>query len=170
MKGAALGLLLLIGLTFSQERAKFVQTPYEKPFKVVVEFYFDEPEKIRPALEWVSNIIHVLSREPYEFIPGGDIDIVVVIHGTEITTLVKKNRERYRDIWERIEGMEMYGVKFKVCKMAAELIYGYKPEDFPPFVELVPSAITEILHWQHKGYALLIPRIFERKKSIEEIR
>ena len=35
---------------------------------------------------------------------------------------------------------------------------------------VVPSAITELLHWQHKGYALLIPRIYERRKSVEEIR
>ncbi|WP_457601402.1 DsrE family protein [Hydrogenivirga sp.] len=170
MRGLLLGIVLFFGTLFAQERAPFVQTPYEAPFKVVVEFYFDEPEKIKPALEWVSNIIYVLSKEPYEFIPGEDIDIVVIIHGTEIVTLAKKNRERYKDVWERIESMEMYGVKFKVCSMAAELIYGYKPEDFPPFVELVPSAITELLHWQHKGYALLIPRVYERKRSIEEIR
>ncbi len=169
MKGVVIGLLLLVGVVFS-EGARFVQTPYEAPFKVVVEFYFDEPEKIKPALEWVSNIIYVLSKEPYDFIPGEDIDIVVVIHGTEITTLVKKNKERYKGVWERIESMGMYGVKFKVCSMAAELIYGYKPEDFPEFVELVPSAITEILHWQHKGYALLIPQVFERRRSVEEIR
>ncbi len=169
MKRVVLTLLVILSLSFS-EGAKFVQTPYEAPFKAVVEFYFDEPEKIRPALEWVSNIIYVLSREPYNFVPGEDIDIVVVIHGTEITTLVKKNRERYRDIWDRIEGMSMYGVKFKVCGMAAELIYGYKKEDFPEFVELVPSAITELLHWQQKGYALLIPRILERKRAVEEIR
>ncbi len=170
MKGVVVFFLVFTAVIFAEEKAKFVQTPYEAPFKAVVEFYFDEPEKIRSALEWISNIIYVLSREPYDFIPGEDIDIVVIIHGTEITTLVKKNREKYRDIWDRIESMEMYGVKFKVCSMAASLIYGYKPEDFPPFVELVPSAITELLYWQHKGYALLIPRVYERKKSVEEIR
>ncbi|MDQ7039146.1 MAG: DsrE family protein [Aquificota bacterium] len=163
-------LCLFGAFTLVSYSGEFVQTDYRAPFRAVVEFYFDEPEKIKPALEWVSNIIYVLSREPYNFVPGEDIDIVVVIHGTEITTLVKKNRERYREIWERVEGMSMYGVKFKVCGMAAELIYGYKPEDFPEFVELVPSAITELLHWQQKGYALLIPRILERKKAVEEIR
>ncbi len=170
MKIALALVLMFMSMTLAKDGAKFVQTPYQAPFKAVVEFYFDEPEKIRPALEWVSNIIYVLSREPYNFIPGEDIDIVVVVHGTEIVTLAKKNRKKYRDVWDRIEGMEMYGVKFKVCSMAAEQIYHYKPEDFPPFVELVPSAITELLHWQHKGYALLIPRILERKRSIEEIR
>ena len=163
-------LALFIGNVFGEDKAEFVQTPYEKPFKVVVEFYFDEPEKIVPALEWVSNVIYVLTKEPYSFVPGEDIDIVVVIHGTEITTLVKDNRDRFKSVWDRIEGMSMYGVKFKVCSMAAEQIYGYKKEDFPSFVELVPSAITELLHWQHKGYALLIPRIYERRRAVEEIR
>lgn len=163
-------ILLFFSFVFSEEHAKFVQTPYKAPFKAVVEFYFDEPEKIRPALLWVSNIIYVLSNEPYNFIPGEDIDIVVIVHGTEITTLVKKNREKYKDIWERIEGMSMYGVKFKVCAMAAKQLYGYTEKDFPPFVELVPSAITELLHWQQQGYALLIPRIYEMKKTREEIR
>ena len=165
-------LFIFIATTFGGEKKAppFIQTQYQAPFRAVVEFYFDEPEKIRPALEWVSNIIFVLSKEPYNFIPGEDIDIVVIIHGTEITTLVRKNREKYKDIIERMEGMTMYGVKFKVCSMAAQLIYHYRLEDFPEFVEFVPSAITEILHWQHKGYALLIPRIYERKRSIEEIR
>ncbi len=167
-------LLLLIALmtAFGGEKkgATFIQTEYTSPFKAVVEFYFDEPEKIKPALEWISNIIYVLSKDPYNFIPGEDIDIVVIIHGTEITTLAKKNREKYKDIWERMEGMAMYGVRFKVCSMAAEQIYHYKREDFPDFVELVPSAITELLHWQQKGYALLIPRVLERRKSVEEIR
>ena len=162
--------LLIFTFSLSEEGAKFVQTPYKPPFNVVVEFYFDEPEKIRPALLWISNIIYVLTNEPYNFIPGEDFDIVVIIHGTEITTLVKKNKEKYKDVWERMEGMAMYGVKFKVCSMAAEQLYGYKKEDFPPFVELVPSAITELLHWQLKGYALLIPRVYELKRPREEIR
>lgn len=165
-----LSILFILTFSFGGEHAKFVQTPYQAPFKVVVEFYFDEPEKIRPALLWVSNIIYVLSNEPYNFIPGEDIDIVVIIHGTEIVTLVKKNKEKYKDIWERIEGMSMYGVKFKVCKMAAEQLYGYTEKDFPEFVELVPSAIVELLHWQQKGYALLIPQIKEMKWSREQIR
>jgi len=170
MRGALAGLLMLLSAAFAEEGAVFVQTPYEPPFRAVVEFYFDEPEKIRPALEWVSNIIRVLSEEPYSFIPGEEIEIVVVIHGTEITTLARKNRERYRDIWERMEGMTMYGVRFKVCSIAAEKIYDYSPDELAPFVELVPSAIPELLHWQQKGYALLIPRIPERKGSVEEIR
>lgn len=38
------------------------------------------------------------------------------------------------------------------------------------FVELVPSAITELAHWQLKGYALIKPEVMDKKLSIEEIR
>lgn len=165
-----LGLLLLVFLAFGGEGAKVVQTPYKAPFKAVVEFYFDEPEKIRRALAWVSNIIYVLSNDPYHFHPGEDIDVVVVIHGAEMTALAKKNKEKYKDVWERVESLSNYGVKFKVCKMAAEQIYGLSAKDFPEFVEFVPSAITEILHWQQQGYALLIPQVFEPKRQRTRVR
>jgi len=152
-----------------EEGAKVVETHYSAPFKAVVEFYFDHPEKIGPALSWVSNILIVLTNPPYSFMPD-DIDIVVIIHGTEIVTTVKKNRDKYKEIVERMESLAMQGVKFKVCNMAAEMLYGYKKEDFYPFIELVPSAITELLYWQQRGYALLIPRIYEKKVEREEIR
>ena len=48
--------------------------------------------------------------------------------------------------------------------------YGYSVKDFQEFVELVPSAITELAHWQNRGYALIIPQVMEKKYSIEEIR
>jgi hypothetical protein len=150
-------------LAFSQEHAKYMQTPYQKPFKVVYEFFLDHPEKIRQALGWVSNVIFVLTNQPYGFTPE-DIHIIVVSHGRELPVFAKKNREQYADIVERLESLSLYGVKFKVCKMAAEQIYGLSEKDFYPFVELVPSAITEIAHWQQQGYSLIIPQVFEIKR------
>lgn len=119
-------------------------------------------KKLRPALGWISNVIFVLTNTPYNF-SLEDIHIVVVSHGRELPVFVAKNREKYADIVERIENLNMYGVKFKVCRMAAEQIYGLSEKDFYPFVELVPSAITEIIHWQLQGYALMIPQVFEIK-------
>ena len=158
-----LSLFLLLSLAFSQPHGKFVQTPYQKPFKVVYELFFDHPEKLRPALVWISNVIFVLTKPPYNFSPE-DIDIVVVSHGRELPVFAIKNRDQYADMVERMENLSMYGVKFKVCKMAAEQIYGLSEKDFYPFVELVPSAITEIIHWQLQGYALMIPQVFEIKR------
>ena len=89
---------------------------------------------------------------------------MVVSHGRELPVFAMKNKEQYADIVERLESLSMYGVEFKVCKMAAEQIYGLSEKDFYPFVELVPSAITEIIHWQLQGYALMIPQVFEIRK------
>lgn len=156
-------LLSMFVFAFSQEHGKFVQTPYQKPFKVVYELFLDDPEKLRAALGWISNIIFVLTNPPYDFSPE-DIDVVVVSHGRELPVFAKQNAEKYKDMVERIESLSMYGVKFKVCKMAAEQVYGLKEKDFYPFVELVPSAITEIAHWQQLGYGLIIPQVFEIRR------
>ena len=61
------------------------------------------------------------------------------------------------------------GVKFKVCGLAAE-DYGYSDKDFYEFVEVVPSAITELVHWQQQGYALMTPVVMEKKFATDEIR
>jgi intracellular sulfur oxidation DsrE/DsrF family protein len=61
------------------------------------------------------------------------------------------------------------GVTFKVCGDAAA-DYGYAPKDFQDFVEIVPNAITELVHWQQQGYALVTPQIMSKRFSVEEIR
>ncbi|MCS7277378.1 MAG: DsrE family protein, partial [Aquificaceae bacterium] len=132
-----LSLILLFSFLFAQPHGKFLQTPYERPFKVVYELFLDHPEKLRPALGWISNVLFVLTNPPYNFSPD-DIEIVVVSHGRELPVFAMKNRSQYQDIVERLESLSMYGVKFKVCKMAAEQIYGLSDKDFYPFVELVP--------------------------------
>ncbi|MEJ5338349.1 MAG: DsrE family protein [Aquificaceae bacterium] len=157
------GLLLFLFFAHAQPHGKSVQTPYTVPFKVVYELFLDHPEKIRPALGWISNVIFVLTNPPYNYSPE-DIQIVVVSHGRELPVFATRNRDQYADIVERLESLSLYGVKFKVCKMAAEQIYGLSEKDFYPFVELVPSAITEIIHWQLQGYALMIPQVFEIRR------
>ena len=47
------------------------------------------------------------------------------------------------------------------------MAYTYSVYDF---IQVVPSAITELAHWQLQGYALLRPIVMEKKFSIEEIR
>jgi hypothetical protein len=61
------------------------------------------------------------------------------------------------------------GVEFKVCGLAAA-DYDYNADDFYDFIQLVPSAMTELAHWQLQGYALITPKIMSKKYSIEEIR
>lgn len=160
-------LALLIPSTAARAEAVFVQTPYEEQ-KAVFDFYFDDPKKIGSALYWVRALLNQLVDEPYNYAPEF-LELIVVIHGTEIVTTVKKNYEKYKDEVERMKYYAALGVKFKVCGLAAA-DYGYTAKDFHDFIELVPSAVTELAHWQLQGYAAIKPEVMDKKFSIEEIR
>jgi len=158
-------------LTFSfasfVDGADRVQTPYAEP-KVVYDFYFDEPAKINSALYWIRSLMNPLGEDPYNYAPEL-MDIVVVIHGTEIVTVVNKNYDKYKNAVERMRYYAELGVNFRVCGLAAA-DYGYIDKDFYEFIEIAPSAITELSHWQQQGYSLVTPMIMDKKFSIEEIR
>lgn len=144
-----------------------VQTPYTEQ-KVVFDFYLDNPEKINSALYWIRSLMNPLMDSPYEMAPEF-MDIKVVIHGMEIVTVARKNYDKYRDAVERMRYYASLGVEFKVCGLAAR-DYDYDTDAFYEFVDVVPSAITELAHWQLQGYALITPTVMEKKLSIEEIR
>lgn len=164
--------LLILGLCLplllgAQEKAQFVTPAYDPP-KVVYDFYLDHPDKMGSALYWIRSLINPLSAEPYGFAPEF-MDIKVVIHGTEIATLAKDNYERYREEVERMRYYAALGVEFKVCGLAQQ-DYGYTLEQLYGFVEVVPSAFTELVHWQQQGYALITPTVYERDHAIESVR
>jgi uncharacterized protein len=162
-----LALTLVPAPSTGEEVSREVQTPYTEQ-KVVFDFYFDNPEKINAALYWIRSLMNPLMDTPYDIAPEF-LDIKVVIHGTEIVTLARKNLEKYRDAVERMRYYASLGVQFKVCGIAAQ-DYGYPPDAFYEFVEVIPSAITELAHWQLQGYALITPVVMEKHFSIEEIR
>ena len=145
----------------------WVQTPYQVQ-KVLFDFYFDEPEKINSALYWIRSQMNPLMDDPYNQAPEF-MNTVVVIHGTEIVTVVHKNYDRYKDAVERMRYYADLGIKFKVCGLAAQ-DYDYPIDHFYEFIEVVPSAITELSHWQQQGYSLITPIVLEKKHAIEEIR
>lgn len=147
--------------------SRFVQTPYSEQ-QVVFDFYYNEPEMINSALYWIRSLINPLMEEPYGLAPEF-IDIKVIIHGTEIVTVARKNYKKYQDAVERMRYYASLGVEFKVCGLAAA-DYDYATTDFYDFIEVVPSAITELAHWQLQGYALIAPTVKEKKYAIEEIR
>lgn len=146
--------------------AKRVYTPYTEQ-KAVFEFYFDHPDKISGGLYWLLGMFHTLNEEPYGIAPDF-LDVKVVLHGAEVVTLAKKNFEKYREVVERMKYYAEFGVEFKVCANSAH-DFGYTPEDFHDFVQIVPNAITEIVHWQMQGYGLVIPQVLERHHSVEEL-
>ena len=165
-----LALLLAVftlGQALAGEASREVQTPYEEQ-QVVFDFYLDDPDKINSALFWVRSLVNPLLDEPYGLAPEF-LDIKVVIHGTEIVTVARKNYEKYRDAVERMRYYASLGVEFKVCGLAAS-DYDYAPDAFHEFIDVVPSAITELAHWQLQGYALITPMVVEKRFSVEEIR
>jgi uncharacterized protein len=162
--------LLLVGLfhgTPAAAQAQVVQTPYKIP-KALVEVYLDDPRKLGSALNWLRGLINPLTVAPYGMIPE-DMHIIVLMHGTEIVTLARKNEERYREVVQRMRYYADMGVKFKVCGLVLK-DYDYQPADLYDFVEVTPSAITELMHWQNQGYALIPATVMDKKVSIDQIR
>ncbi len=160
--------LLWLGMLAPAHAAgKWVATPYA-PAKVMFEFYLDDPQKIGSALYWVRSLMNPLLASPYNYSPE-DLSIIVVIHGTEIVTVAKKNEAKYQEAVNRMRYYADLGVSFKVCGQAAE-DYGYAVKDFQDFIEVVPNAITELAHWQQQGYALILPQILDKTINIESIR
>ncbi len=166
-----LGLLSYHPMTYADESnsvAQFVNTPYSDKQQVLFEFFFDEPEKIHAALYWLRSYMNTLMAEPYSLAPEF-MNIIVLIHGTEIVTLAKKNYPKYKNAVQRMRYYEQLGVEFRVCGDAAD-DYGYSAKDFQPFVKIIPSAIVELAHWQSQGYTIIRPLVFEKTHTIEEIR
>ncbi len=165
-KIAALCLLIFLnGQAWSA--GKLIYPEYEEP-RVVFDFFFEDPRHINSALFWLRSYMNPLTDSPYDMAPEF-MNIVVVIHGTEIVTVVEKNYEKYQEAVDRMRYYAQLGVKFRVCGLAAQ-DFGYTLEDFQDFIEVVPSAITELAHWQQQGYGLITPMVRDKKFSIEEIR
>lgn len=150
-----------------QAQAQRVQTPYARP-KVIFDMYLDHPDKMATALYWVRSFVNPLTEAPYSFFDE-DMKVVVLLHGTELVTVARKNEARYTDVVQRMRYYAERGVKFRVCGLALA-DYGYATEELQPFIEVAPSAITELVHWQNQGYALVTPQVVDKKLSIEAIR
>jgi intracellular sulfur oxidation DsrE/DsrF family protein len=161
--------LILIWLTLlplsARAEAPVVNTPYAPP-RVVYDIFLDHPAKLGAALYWLRSLILPLSEAPYEYNPE---TIKVVLHGTELVAVARKNEVRYREEVARMRYYAELGIEFKVCALALQ-DYGYRPVDMQDFVQVVPSAMAELVHWQNQGYALLTPQVLEKRFALEEIR
>ncbi len=155
-------------IPYSQKPAEFIDTPYADEQKFLFEFFLDDPNKIHSALFWLRSYMNTLMAEPYALAPEF-MNIIVLIHGTEIVTLAKKNYPQYQSAVKRMIYYEQLGVEFRVCGDAAN-DFGYKPEDFYSFVKIIPNSMAEMAHWQNQGYALIRPLVFEKKFSVDDIR
>jgi len=157
----------LLFLPLSVSSGEFVQTPY-KPQNVVYDFYFDDPAKINSALFWLRSHVNPLGESPYD-IGIDENNIKVIIHGTEIVTVAKKNYAQYKEAVERMRYYADLGIEFKVCALAAQ-DFDYVVNDFYDFIDVIPSAMPELAHWQLQGYALMRPVILDKKHRNDKIR
>jgi len=148
-------------------QARFVQTPYQNP-KALVDVYLDHPAKMGAALYWVRSLVNPLVEPPYSMLPE-DMSVVVLLHGTELVTVARKNATLYEDVVQRMRYYASQGVKFKVCGLALK-DFGYQASDLQDFVEVTPSAMAELVHWQNQGYALITPVVTEKKQATDDIR
>jgi intracellular sulfur oxidation DsrE/DsrF family protein len=164
-------LLLSIGLfalpASAGAQATVVQTPYQNP-KALFDIYLDHPAKMGAALYWVRSFVNPLLEAPYSFF-NEDMSVVVVLHGTELVTVARKNEAKYEDVVQRMRFYAEHGVKFKVCGLALK-DFGYTAADMQPFVEVTPSAMTELVHWQNQGYGLITPVVTDKRLSTDDIR
>ncbi len=142
-----------------------VDTPYTAP-RVVFDFFLDDPAKMGAALYWIRSLILPLSELPYSYDPH---TIKVVLHGTELVTVARKNEEKYREVVERMRYYADIGIEFKVCGLALH-DYGYGLDDLQDFIQVVPSAPVELVYWQNQGYAVVMPMILDKKFNLEDIR
>ncbi|OZB35799.1 MAG: hypothetical protein B7X44_08550 [Halothiobacillus sp. 15-55-196] len=97
------------------------------------------------------------------------MNIVVVIHGTEIVTLAKKNYQKYKVAVDRMNYYHQLGVQFHICGLALH-DFDYTPKDMQDFVKIVPSAFADLAGLQQEGYALITPRIFAKQLNTQDIR
>jgi uncharacterized protein len=148
-------------------QAQRVQTPYQAP-KVLFDFYLDDPAKMGSALFWVRSLINPLTEAPYSFF-ADDMNVIVLLHGTEIVTVARKNEARYEEVVQRMRYYADQGVEFRICGLALQ-DYGYTAADLQPFIKIAPSAMTELVHWQNQGYALITPQVPDKRFSIDAIR
>lgn len=148
-------------------QGKRVQTPYANP-KVLFDMYLDSPAKMGSALYWLRSLVNPLTEAPYSLF-ADDMRIIVLLHGTEIVTVARKNEEKYQEVVQRMRYYADSGVKFRICGLAMQ-DYGYTEADLQPFIEIAPSAMTELVHWQNQGYALITPQVPDKRHAIEDIR
>ena len=83
--------------------------------------------------------------------------------------MARRNEDKYAEFVQRMRYYADMGVEFRVCGLAL-LDYGYTANDLQPFVRIAPSAITELVHWQNQGYAVVTPQVPEKQFAIEDIR
>ena len=140
----------------------------------------DEPEKTFPELGEIKEIIGLgrpegvvfmvmdHDTEAYEWVlprleryvkiihqEWPDLPLAVLSHGDEIFSLLVKNEQEYSEFHRRIRLLvENDKLDFQVCGAFAAMS-GVDESEFVDFVDVVPSAPTQISDYRLMGYELV---------------
>ena len=84
-----------------------------------------------------------------------DAPLAVISHGDEIISLLARNEEKYAPFHRRIRQLvENYRVDFQVCGAYAALS-GVDESEFAGFVDVVPSAPSQITDYRQMDYRII---------------
>ncbi len=128
------------------------------PQNVVYEFNYQTPADGVRALGYIRN--HLRALEEFGDV-AKDSHIVVVMHGYEVHAVAREQAEHFPDVYAKLKELTDKGVSFYVCRNSARG-KGYEVDDFYDLVTLVPAGMSEIGHWQAKGYAYINPYLNKR--------
>ena len=146
MKYQSLAILVGIASIISSSMcaaASVSETEY-MPQKVVYDVNTETIEGLDSVLSRASYLSTITGADPFEQ------SIVLVSHGPEIAFFATRNRDKYRDIMQRVQSLvDSEVITIRMCKVAAES-FGYKPEDINDFVEMIPMGDAEIIRLQNE--------------------
>ncbi len=105
------------------------------------------------ALSWVMPRLKHYVRQLHERYP--DMPIAVLSHGNEMLSLTQANRAHYPALHASvIELVKDLGLHFHVCATFAAHHERYE-EDFPDYIDFVPSGPAQINDYQAVGFELI---------------
>lgn len=120
-----------------------------RPARVVYDLTAGNMKHIHQLLDRASMLQNLYGSDPFE------ASIIIVIHDQAIPRFAKSNTPQHQELQARAQNLMMSEViEYRLCRASAKL-QGYKDEDFPDYINIVPMADAEIIKLQHKGYAYM---------------
>ncbi|MBF0339030.1 MAG: DsrE family protein [Nitrospirae bacterium] len=116
--------------------------------KLKVIFHVNEPEKWEVALGNVTNLLRDVSPDK--------VEVRVLANGPSISAFADEAR------LSAMQGLAEAGVKFLACRNSLNKLgcagdVCINPENLPPYIEVVPAGITELIKRQAEGFAYVKP-------------
>lgn len=120
-----------------------------RPAKVVYDLTGGDLKHIHHLLDRASMLQNLYGSNPFE------ASIIIVIHDRAIPLFAKSDTRQQQELQARAQSLVMSEViEYRLCRASAKL-QGYKDQDFPDYINIVPMADAEIIKLQHEGYAYM---------------